>query len=97
MAKKKITGQSKLSQVGVRKEDDSADKLNLVNKKVRITATSFRLTPEDKQRLKAIAEKVNERSPNAKISETMIIRALIKNGQKIKPEKMLEMIREVMI
>jgi hypothetical protein len=95
MAKKKITGKSKLADISP--PGQTPDKLNLVQKQVRIKPTSFRLTPEDKQCLKAIAESVNELSPNKKISETMVIKALIHNGKKIKKEKLLEMIREVVL
>jgi len=59
MSKKKITGDSKLAGLAERAEtekDTEPEKregsLRLVTKKMKITPTSFRLTPEDRQGLK---------------------------------------------
>lgn len=95
MAKKKITGQSKLARTS--SPGSASEDLKLVPRKSRLMATSFRLTPEDKERLKSIASALNELSPHKKISETMVIKALLFNGQKIKPERLIKAIREVIL
>ena len=101
MSKKKITGDSKLAGlVETEKETEpkkEPERLRLVTKNLKITPTSFRLSPEDKQGLKAIIEKVNDLSPNKKISETMMIKALIKNAGNIKPERLISMVREIVL
>ena len=61
MAKKKITGKSKL--VNTSSPEDSTEKLKLVKRKTQFMPTSFRLTPEDSDRLKSITAAVNELSP----------------------------------
>ena len=95
MSKKKITGDSKLASLA--KEDvtpkEPEKKLRLVTRKMKVTPTSYRLTPEDKQNLKTVVEKVNELSPNIKITETMMIKALIKKAKNMKPEALLNMVR----
>jgi hypothetical protein len=95
MAKKKITGKSKLATTSSPKS--SSEKLELVKRKTRFMPTSFRLTPEDSDRLKSITAAVNELSPYKKISETMVVKALLYNGQKIKPENLLKAIKEVIL
>lgn len=95
MAKKKITGQTKLATTS--SPADSAEELQLVSRKSQLNPTSFRLTPEDSDRLKSITVAVNELSPYKKISETMVIKALLFNGLKIKPENLLKAIREVIL
>jgi len=95
MAKKKITGQSKLATTN--SPGDSSEELKLVNRKPRLMPTSFRLTPEDSDRLKSITAAVNELAPYKKISETMVIKALLYNGQKMKPETLLKAIKEVIL
>ena len=95
MAKKKITGQSKLARTI--SPDDSSENLKLVSRKSQLKPTSFRLTPEDSERLKSITAAVNELSPYKKISETMVIKALLYNGRKIKPERLFKAIREVIL
>ena len=101
MSKKKITGDSKLAGlVETEKETEpkkEPERLRLVTKNLKITPTSFRLSPEDKQGLKAIIERVNDLSPNKKISETMMIKALIKNAGNIKPERLISMVREIVL
>jgi len=96
MAKKKIIGQSKLS-AGVTPETSSNDLQLISQPKATLQPTSFRLTPEDKERLKGITSTVNDLSPNKKISETMIVRALLFSGDKMKPERLIKAIREVML
>ncbi|MCB2180944.1 MAG: hypothetical protein KQH63_02830 [Desulfobulbaceae bacterium] len=95
MAKKKITGQSKLAKTS--SPDDSSENLKLVARKSQLQPTSFRLTPEDKERLKSITSEVNELSPHKKISETMVIKALLYTGRKMKPERVIKAIREVIL
>ena len=95
MAKKKITGKSKLAVTT--SPGDSAEELKLVNRSPKLMPTSFRLTPEDSGRLKGITATVNELSPYKKISETMVVRALLYNGQKMKPEVLLKAIKEVIL
>ncbi|OGQ95909.1 MAG: hypothetical protein A2521_02945 [Deltaproteobacteria bacterium RIFOXYD12_FULL_57_12] len=95
MAKKKITGQSKLATTS--SPDNSSENLQLVSRRSQLKPTSFRLTPEDKERLKSIVAAVNEFSPHKKISETIIIKALLFQGQKIKPEQLIKAIREVIL
>lgn len=95
MAKKKITGQSKLARTT--SPDESSDSLQLVTRKATLKPTSFRLTPEDKERLKGITRRVNELSPNKKISETMVVRALLFTGNRMKSERLIKAIREVIL
>ena len=95
MAKKKITGQSKLATTS--SPADSAEELQLVSRKPHLNPTSFRLTPEDSDRLKSITSAVNELSPYKKISETMVVKALLYNGRKMKPENLLKAIKEVIL
>ena len=95
MAKKKITGQSKLATTS--SPADSTEELNLVARKTQLKPTSFRLTPEDSDRLKSITAAVNDLSPYKKISETMVVKALLYNGQKMRPENLLKAIKEVIL
>ena len=95
MARKKITGKSKL--VNNSSPEDYTEKLTLVKRKTQFMPTSFRLTPEDSDRLKSITAAVNELSPYKKISETMVVKALLYNGQKIKPESLLKAVKEVIL
>ncbi len=93
MAKKKITGQTKLAQTA----PPDADKLDLISNQAEIKPTSFRLNAEDKHRLRLIAKSVNDLTLNKKVSETLIIKALIYDAQKMKPEKLLNLIREIIL
>ena len=95
MAKKKITGKSKLATTSSPKT--STEKLKLVKRKSQLMPTSFRLTPEDSDRLKSITATVNELSPYKKISETMVVKAQLYSGQKIKPESLLKVVKEVIL
>ena len=104
MNRKKITGDSKLAGLAelAEKEKETEpekeqEKLRLVTRKMKLTPTSFRLSPEDKQGLKSLLERVNDLSPNKKISETMMIKALIKNAGSIKPERLINMVRDVIL
>ena len=95
MARKKITGKSKLAITSSPKT--STEKLKLVKRKSRLMPTSFRLTPEDSDRHKSTTAAANELSPYKKISETMVVKALLYNGQKIKPESFLKAVKEVIL
>jgi hypothetical protein len=95
MAKKKITGQSKLAVTS--SPGESSEELQLVTRKPQLKPTSFRLTPEDSDRLKSITAAVNELSPYKKISETMVVKALLYNGRRMKPESLLKAIKEVIL
>jgi hypothetical protein len=104
MSRKKITGESKLAGLAelAEKEKETEpekeqEKLRLVTRKMKLTPTSFRLSPEDRQGLKSLLERVNDLSPNRKISETMMIKALIKNAGNIKPERLINMVRDVIL
>ena len=77
-------------------QGESSEERKLAARKL-IQATSFRLTPEDSERLKSITAAVNELSLYKKIFETMVIRALLYNGQKMKPEALLKAIKEVIL
>ena len=78
------------------KNNEAKKKLNtkILDRKI-LEATSFRLNGEDKKRLKAIQDTLNSLSPNVKISESLIIKALLLNGEKLKPERLLSLVREV--
>lgn len=93
MAKKKITGHSKLATTS--SPAQTTGELKLVLRKSDLKPTSFRLTPEDKERLKKITAEVNEFSPHKKISETVVVKALLYNGAKMNPERLLKAIRDV--
>jgi hypothetical protein len=64
-------------------------------KKTTIRKTSYRLTDDDKARLKQLIEAVDELEPNKKISETYIIKAALNYCTKIKPEKLIKAGREI--
>ncbi len=95
MAKKKITGQSKLATAGL--PGQGSEDLRLVARKPQLKPTSFRLTPEDKDRLKRITAQVNDFSPHRKISETLVIKAMLFMAARMKPERLFKAIREVML
>lgn len=94
MSKKKIIGQSKLNK-NISPETSTQEVQILTPARSSMQPTSFRLTPEDKGRLREIAASLNGLSPNKKISETMVVRALLLNGRKMKPERLIQAIREV--
>ena len=112
MAKKKITGKTRLSehikqddpQEGEHQESAPSsqpakqpEKLNLIPKKRTVHPTSFRLGSEDKQRLKEITKAVDELSENRKISDTMILKALINNASKTRPDRVLSMVKDILL
>ena len=56
--------------------------------------TSFLLHTEDKERLKEIVASL-QKMTGKKISEAMVVRALLLQGTEMKPEKLLELIRQI--
>lgn len=94
MAKKPLTGQSKLSEAIQRKPDENTEALPLVRKRHQAKLKNFRLTPADILRLQKLTDAVNGESERP-ISETAVIKGLIALGEKTTPEKLLKLIREV--
>jgi len=92
MAKKQITGKSKLSNIVVEK-DDKKEKLGVVSKKKKTFKKTYELGEKDVEKLKSIVKRVNDESFN-KISETSIIKGLIEIGGKSKTEKIIKAIKE---
>lgn len=93
MAKKKITGASKL-----RRQDESISQeeeiLNLITPNKETLPKSYRLKETDIRNLNAIYTEINKICPT-KVSETKIIRALILMGTKIKKDRILNYIRDL--
>jgi hypothetical protein len=63
-------------------------------KKPDLKPTSFRLNENDKDRLKKIVAEVNELS-NRKVSETLVIQALLFNARNIDPYKLIKTIQKI--
>lgn len=64
-------------------------------KKRRAKPTSFYMTDIDKKRVRELAASVNELSRSMKISESMVLRALLVIGVKMKPETIFEGVKKV--
>lgn len=102
MAKKKLTGTSKLSQAKdptiSTKSADSENRLNLIKKKNKTpNSKSYRLHDSDLIRLKGIIAKVNEEKEAGRaITETDVIRGLVLLGEKTTASKLLKSIKEIM-
>mgnify|MGYP003374369639 CR=1 FL=1 len=94
MAKKPLTGKSKLSESAQRKPTEESESLPLVNQRQKPRLKNFRLTPADIMRLQKLTDAVNGESERP-ISETAVIKGLIALGEKTTPEKLLKLIREV--
>jgi len=94
MAKKPLTGKSKLSETVQRKSTEESESLPLVNPRQQPRLKNFRLTPTDIMRLQKITIAINGESERP-ISETAVIKGLIALGEKTPPEKLLKLIREV--
>lgn len=94
MAKKPLTGQSKLSEAVQRKPAENTKELSLVRQRLKPKLKNFRLTPADIMRLQKITDAINGESERP-ISETAVIKGLIALGEKTTPEKLLRLIREV--
>jgi hypothetical protein len=92
MTMKKLTGTTKLS--GKRESRSVDEKLNLIKKRKHTKSTSFRLTESDLSRLRKVSETVSEVGEK-NISQTAVIKGLISLGERIKPERLLKIIREV--
>jgi len=94
MAKKQITGKSKLSNVVVSdKEDNKKEKLGVISNKKKTFKKTYELGEKDVEKLKSIVKKINDESFN-KISETSIIKGLIEIGKNSKTEKIIKAIKE---
>ncbi|ETR71067.1 MAG: hypothetical protein OMM_08355 [Candidatus Magnetoglobus multicellularis str. Araruama] len=94
MAKKPITGKSKLSKVvASEKKDDKKEKLGVISKKKKTFKKTYELGEKDVEHLKSIVKRVNDESFN-KISEVSIIKGLIEIGIKSKTEKIIKSIKE---
>ncbi len=94
MAKKPLTGQSKLSEAVQRKPTENTKELSLVRQRLKPKLKNFRLAPADIMRLQKITDAINGESERP-ISETAVIKGLIALGEKTTPEKLLRLIREV--
>ena len=94
MAKKPLTGQSKLSEAIQRKSAEENAGLPLVRQRYKPKLKNFRLAPADIMRLQKITDAINGESERP-ISETAVIKGLIALGEKTAPDKLLRLIREV--
>jgi len=94
MAKKSISGITKLSEVTQRKSTQEAESLPLVRQQQRSKLKNFRLSPADIMRLQKLTDSINRESERP-ISETAVIKGLIALGEKTTPTKLLKLIREV--
>ena len=95
MGKKKILGKTKLSAESVFLTKPSAPIKLARDKNKMYHPRSFRLRQIDLENLNNIVNNVNKIS-NTNIDSTKIIRALIKIGTSIKPEKILDTFKEIM-
>ena len=99
MAKKSLSGTTKLSEAAQRKltshkGDKDGEALPLVRQRHKPRLKNFRLSPADILRLQRLTNVVNEESERS-ISETAVIKGLIALGEKTDPAKLLKFIREV--
>ena len=94
MAKKSISGTTKLSEVTKHKPAEESEALPLVRKRQQPKLKNFRLTPADIMRLQKLTDAINGESEKL-ISETAVIKGLIALGEKTTPKKLLKLIREV--
>jgi hypothetical protein len=58
---------------------------------------SFRLRPDDLERLSGIVAKLNEQCPGRTVTEVDVIRGLLVMGTKATPERLIEAIREALL
>lgn len=93
MAKKPLTGKTKLAEAATQRKQDE-EPLPLVKQRQKPRLKNFRLTPADIMRLQKLTDAVNGESERP-ISETAVIKGLIALGEKTTPEKLLKLIREV--
>lgn len=94
MAKKKILGRTKLSEKAPGETGQKSQPVGMIKKVDKIKPTSFRLKESDTEDLKEIVNDVNELF-GSPVSETKIVRALIKIGKRIKKEKIAKAVREL--
>ena len=94
MAKKALTGNTKLAEAAQRKPTEDSKPVSLLNQRAKPRLKNFRLAPADILRLQKLTEAVNGESERP-ISETAVIKGLIALGEKTAPEKLLKLIREV--
>lgn len=96
MAKKSLSGTTKLSEAAQKKLTPYKDSeaLPLVRQRQKPRLKNFRLSPADILRLQRLTNVVNEESERS-ISETAVIKGLIALGEKTDPAKLLKFIREV--
>ena len=94
MAKKSLSGTSKLSEVAQRKTTEEAESLPLIGQRQKPRLKNFRLAPADIMRLQKLTDAINAESERP-ISETSVIKGLIALGEKTTPAKLLRLIREV--
>ena len=95
MAKKPITGKSKLlSEASDGREPQEALHLKFPKKK-KPTLKNYRLSEPDLQSLRKIVVAVNQLSPYKEISETSVIKALISIGSRLHPDKILRAVKEI--
>jgi hypothetical protein len=89
MAKKKISGSSKLS------KPVTSEPMNLINRSSQLYATSYRFTIEDKEKLNDITKEVNKLSSKT-ISNTYVLQALIHLGGSISSKKIFQAYKDIM-
>lgn len=94
MAKKPLTGQSKLGEAAKRKANEDEGSITKVRERQKSKLKNFRLTGADIMRLQKLTDAINGESERL-ISETAVIKGLLLLGEKTAPEKLLKIIREV--
>jgi hypothetical protein len=92
MAKKIIKGSSKLNKV---ETEEIKKPLNLINRNIETSPTSFRFTAEDMKTLNKITSEVNKLS-TLNFSNTKILKTLIFIGSKTSPKKIYNAYKEIM-
>lgn len=94
MAKKPLTGTTKLAQTPVAPTAEPQNEpLPLKRKRPKTTLKNFRLSPIDVKRLQEITNSVNEASDRF-ISETAVIKGLIYMAEKTNTDKLIKLIKE---
>jgi hypothetical protein len=95
MAKKSLSGTTKLSEAAVRTLTPQKDSeaFSLVRQRPKPRLKNFRLSPTDILRLQKLTATVNQESERS-ISETAVIKGLIALGEKTDPIKLLKFIKE---
>lgn len=95
MAKKPLSGTTKLSEAAVRTLTPQKDSeaFSLVRQRPKPRLKNFRLSPTDILRLQKLTATINQESERS-ISETAVIKGLIALGEKTDPIKLLKFIKE---